>query len=61
MVADKAFDPDRSTPTTSNLEQDMGSSTFGNADPTGVGLVMPQHIKINRVGWGRVRVTVAPS
>jgi hypothetical protein len=39
----------------------MGSTTFGNAGSTGVGLVMPQDIKINRAGCGRVRVMVAPS
>jgi hypothetical protein len=61
MVLGKIFDPGRSTPTTSNLEQDMGSSTFGSADPAGVGLAMPQDIKINRAGCGRVRVMVAPS
>jgi len=30
----------------------MGSTTFGNAGSTGVGLVMPQDIKINRAGCG---------
>jgi len=61
MVPGKTFDPGRSTLTTSTLEQHMGSTTFGSADPTGVGLAMPQDIKINRAGCGRVRVMVAPS
>jgi hypothetical protein len=40
----------------------MGSTTFGNANPaTMIGLAMPQDIKINRAGPGRVRVMVAPS
>jgi hypothetical protein len=39
----------------------MGSTTFGSAGPRGVGLAMPQDIKINRAGCGRVRVMVAPS
>lgn len=33
----------------------MGSTTFGNANP-GIGLAMPQDIKVNRDGCGRVRV-----
>jgi len=48
--------------TTSILEQTMGSTTFGNANPaTMIGLAMPQDIKISRAGPGRVRVMVAPS
>jgi hypothetical protein len=40
----------------------MGSSIFGNTSPvTVIGLAMPQNIKINRAGSGRVRVMVAPS
>jgi hypothetical protein len=34
----------------------MGSTTFGNANPTiAIGLALPQDIKINRDGSGRVR------
>jgi hypothetical protein len=34
----------------------MGSTTFGNANPaTMIGFAMPQDIKINRAGPGRVR------
>src|ERR1700730_10849402 len=45
------------TLTTSILEQHMGSTTFGNANPaTVIGLAMPQDIRINRDGCGRVRV-----
>jgi hypothetical protein len=34
----------------------MGSTTFGNVHPaTMTGLAMPQDIKINRAGFGRVR------
>jgi hypothetical protein len=45
-----------STLTTSILEQTMGSTTFGNANPAiMIGLAMPQNIKINRAGLGRVR------
>ena len=36
----------------------MGSTTFGNVDRTSVGLALPQDIKINRAGYGRVRVMV---
>jgi hypothetical protein len=61
IVPDETFDLTVQTLTTSTLEQHMGSTTFGSADPTGVGLAMPQDIKINRAGSGRVRVTVAPS
>jgi hypothetical protein len=40
----------------------MGSTTFGNVTPAIMtGPAMPQNIKINRAGLGRVRVTVAPS
>jgi hypothetical protein len=40
----------------------MGSTTFGNVNPaTMTGLAMPQNIKINRAGLGRVVVMVAPS
>lgn len=40
----------------------MGSTTFGNVNPaTMTGLAMPQNIKINRAGFGRVRVMVTPS
>jgi hypothetical protein len=35
----------------------MGSTTFGNANlATMIGLAMPQDIRINRDGCGRVRV-----
>jgi hypothetical protein len=35
----------------------MGSTSFGNANPaTMIGLAMPQDIRINRDGCGRVRV-----
>jgi hypothetical protein len=51
-VQDKA-----STLTASILEQHMGSTTFGNVNPaTMIGLAMPQDIRINRDGRGRVRV-----
>jgi hypothetical protein len=34
----------------------MGSTTFGNVNPaTMTGLAMPQDIKINRAGSGRLR------
>jgi hypothetical protein len=40
----------------------MGSTTFGNVNPaTMTGPAMPPNIKINRAGFGRVRVIVAPS
>jgi len=52
-VRDRHFNPD---------EEHMGSTTFGNVNPaTMTGLAMPQNIKINRAGLGRVRVMVAPS
>jgi hypothetical protein len=45
-----------STLTTSILEQTMGSTTFGNVTPAIMtGPAMPQDIKINRAGPGRVR------
>jgi len=40
----------------------MGSTPNGNANPTTlIGLALPQDIKIDRAGSGRVRVMVAPS
>jgi hypothetical protein len=45
IVPGKTFDPFRSTPTTSDLEQHMGSTTYGRDGSTGVGLAMPQDIK----------------
>jgi hypothetical protein len=40
----------------------MGSTSFGNAVPANlIGPALPQHIEINRAGWSRVRVMVAPS
>jgi hypothetical protein len=45
IVSSKTFDPFRSTPTTSDFEQHMGSTTYGNDGSTGVGLTMPQDIK----------------
>jgi hypothetical protein len=40
----------------------MGSTTFGNATPAIlIGFAMPQDFKINRAGFGRVRMMVAPS
>jgi hypothetical protein len=43
-------------------EEHMGSTTFGNVTPAIMtGPAMPQDIKINRAGLGRVRVMVAPS
>jgi hypothetical protein len=40
----------------------MGSIIFGNADPTiAIGPALPPDIKINRDGFGRVRVVVATS
>jgi hypothetical protein len=45
IVPGKTFDPFRSTLTTSDLEQHMGSTTFGSDGSTGVGLAMPQDIK----------------
>jgi hypothetical protein len=44
-------------PNDEHFEQHMGSTTFGNANPaTMIGLAMPQDIRINRDGCGRVRV-----
>jgi hypothetical protein len=37
--------PERSTLTMSDLEQQMGSTTFGSDGSTGVGLAVPQDIK----------------
>jgi hypothetical protein len=37
--------PERSTLTMSDLEQHMGSTTYGSAGSTDVGLAMPQDIK----------------
>jgi hypothetical protein len=45
IVPGKTFDPFRSTLTMSDLEQHMGSTTFGSDGSTGVGLAMPQDIK----------------
>jgi hypothetical protein len=39
----------------------MGSTTFGNVTPAMIGPALPQDIKINRAGFGRVRGMVAPS
>jgi hypothetical protein len=53
LVRDKPFNPN---------EEHMGSTTFGNVNPaTMTGLAMPPNIKINRAGFGRVKVIVAPS
>jgi hypothetical protein len=38
----------------------MGSTTIGNAKPAMTGATLPQDIKINRAGFSRVRVVVAP-
>jgi hypothetical protein len=38
----------------------MGSTTIGNANPAMTGAAMPQDIKINRAGFSRVWVVVAP-
>jgi hypothetical protein len=39
----------------------MGSTTFGNANPaTTTGPAMPRNIKVNRAGFRRVRMMVAP-
>jgi hypothetical protein len=47
FVQDKPLNPD---------EEHMGSTTFGNVTPAiMIGLAMPQNIKINRAGLGRVR------
>jgi hypothetical protein len=51
--------PERSTLTMSELEQQMGSTTFGSDGSTGVGLAVPQDIKDQsrrlspREGYGR--------
>jgi hypothetical protein len=47
FVRDKPFNP---------YEEHMGSTTFGNVTPAiMIGPAMPQNIKINRAGMGRVR------
>jgi hypothetical protein len=47
FVRGKPFNPD---------EEHMGSTTFGNVTPAiMIGPAMPQNIKINRAGPGRVR------
>jgi hypothetical protein len=47
FVRDKSFNPN---------EEHMGSTTFGNVTPAIMtGPAMPQNIKINRAGPGRVR------
>jgi hypothetical protein len=52
----------RSGQTLNPHEEHMGSITFGNANPTIViGPALPPDIKINRDGFGRVRVVVATS
>jgi hypothetical protein len=38
----------------------MGSSTFGSVTPAMTGLAPPQKFRIDRAGFGRVRVMVAP-
>jgi hypothetical protein len=38
----------------------MGSTSFGSAGLTAVGYAVPQHTKIDRAGYGRVRLMVAP-
>ena len=49
---DKPFNPD---------EEPMGSTTFSNATPaTTTGPAMPQSSKVNRAGFRRVRMMVAP-
>jgi hypothetical protein len=51
-VRDRHFNPD---------EEHMGSTPDGNACPaTLTGTALPQDIKIDRAGDGRVRVIVAP-
>jgi hypothetical protein len=45
-VRDRSFNPN---------EEHMGSSTFGNVTPAMIGSALPQNIKINRAGSGRVR------
>lgn len=44
-------------PTTSTIEQHMGSTIFGNASPARVGSAMPRRSKFDRDGSGRVRVS----
>jgi hypothetical protein len=45
IVLGNTIDPKRSTLTMGDLEQHMGSTTFGSDGSTGVGLPMPQNIK----------------
>ena len=45
-VRDKRFNPN---------EEHMGSTTFGNVTPSTIGPALPQNIRINRAGLGRVR------
>jgi hypothetical protein len=52
-VRDKTLNPN---------DEHMGSIIFGNANPTiAIGPALPPDIKINRDGFGRVRVVVAKS
>jgi hypothetical protein len=52
IVQDKMFNPNED-----HSRTHMGSTTFGNANPaTMIGLAMPQDIRINRDGCGRVGV-----
>ena len=56
----EAADISFATPFNPN-EEHMGSTTVGNATPAIViGSALPQDIKINRAGFRRVRVMVAP-
>jgi hypothetical protein len=50
----------RSGQTFNPHEEHMGSITFGSANPS-IGPALPTDIKINRDGFGRVRVVVATS
>jgi hypothetical protein len=45
-VRDRPFNPN---------EEHMGSTTFGNVTPAMIGPTLPQNIKVNRAGSGRVR------
>jgi hypothetical protein len=52
-VQDKTLNPN---------DEHMGSIIFGNANPTiAIGPALPPDIKINRDGFGRVRIVVATS
>jgi hypothetical protein len=52
----------RSGQTFNPHEEHMGSIIFGDANPTiTIGPALPPDIKINRDGFGRVRVVVATS